>query len=90
MPGTSIPLSSTKGQAQEYEAFVSTDGKRWGKPVVTGRGTPNATVIRFPEARKERYVKIAVKEPRRETNLWWSVAEMYAALLRNEKAQSPF
>ncbi len=35
-------------------------------------------------------LKIAVKEPRRETNLWWSVAEMYAALLRNEKAKSPF
>ncbi len=36
---------------QEYDVFTSTDGQRWGRPVVTGKGNDGATVF----SRKAKY-----------------------------------
>ncbi len=74
----------------EYDVFVSNNGKQWGRPLTTGQGTRDVTVIHFSEPQEKRYVKIAIKTPRSEPGLYWSVAEIHAALLRHERAVSPF
>jgi len=72
-----------------YEAFVSDDGRRWGDAVVTGAGSQNRTVIRFPTEQRRRYVRIVLTVPNPEAPFHWSVAEAYIARTSNESIVPP-
>ena len=57
-----------------YQVYVSADGKSWGQPIVTGRGTRNPTEIVFPKAVRARHIKIV--QTGRSSRSWWSIAEL--------------
>ncbi len=75
---------------QRYDVFVSDDGEQWGDAVIHGEGTQGMTVVRFPTEQNKRYLKIVVVEPKPAANIWWSVAEIQAALLKYNHLEPPF
>jgi PA14 domain/F5/8 type C domain/NHL repeat len=57
-----------------YAVHVSDDGKEWGKPVVTGNGSPGILDIALP-ATTTRFVRIVSTGS--DGNNWWSVNELH-------------
>jgi hypothetical protein len=60
---------------ERYEVFVTDDPAKPGKPVVTGSGQRNRTVIDFPAKTRGRYVIVKTTADRAEG--WWAIAEVF-------------
>jgi mono/diheme cytochrome c family protein len=58
---------------REYKVELSTDGRKWGKPVATGHGTSKQTEIIFPPA-EARYIRIT--QTGASPDHIWSVGEL--------------
>jgi hypothetical protein len=70
----------TKGSKDDYprgyQVFVSKDGKKWGKPVASGKGKGPVTTIRLKSARGK-FIKI-VQTGKSDKN-YWSIHELTVA-----------
>ena len=73
----------------QYEVFISQDGRQWGSAVVSGDGKENFTAIHFPEEQNARYVRIVLTQPRPQSTVWWSVAELDVMHHANESIAYP-
>jgi len=57
-----------------YEVYISNSPERWGKPVVTGKGTGRLVEIPIKPPKTGRYIRIV--QTGTTTNLWWSIHEL--------------
>ena len=68
---------SENGMVKDYEIYLSTDGKTWGSPVVSGSFTKDRTmqIAKLARAKEGRYIKFVAKS---EVNgrAWTSIAEL--------------
>ena len=65
---------SSNDWPRSYEVYVSDDGKDWKGSVVTGKGTPEGTVIRLAQPVRTQHVKIVQTG---QSDQWhWSIHEM--------------
>ncbi len=72
--GLVLDTSGSRGDyPRGYEVYVSRDGKNWGKPVATGRGTKPVTEIKFKPT-FGRFIKIV--QTGKVGRLFWSIHEL--------------
>jgi hypothetical protein len=71
-----LELDSAKSPAdypRGYEVAISTDGKNWGKPVASGKGSSAVTDIAFAPT-KAKFIKIT--QTGAVQGLFWSIHEL--------------
>ena len=68
---------SQNGMVKEYEVYLSTDGKTWGSPVVSGefKNTTSMQLAALPEPTPGRYLKFVAKSEIN-GNAWSSASEI--------------
>ncbi len=65
---------SARDYPRKYEIFFSEDGKDWGKPALAGESSSAVTVIKVPQPRTTRWMKIVNKGT--VDGLFWSIHEL--------------